>query len=107
MPDFVCVLALSDLPTQGFKAVKIGEQPFLVGRAAGQLFACVDRCPHARTPLRIGKLSGEELTCARHGWIFNVLTGACVPDNPSFTLRTIPVKIEGSSVLLAPPEDLP
>jgi nitrite reductase/ring-hydroxylating ferredoxin subunit len=100
MAEFIPALALDQLPSQGFKAVEVAGKPLLIGRAGGQLFACLDRCPHAAAPLRIGKLRGEELQCAWHGWTFNVLSGQPVPGDPSFTLTTVPAKIENGQVLV-------
>ncbi|MEK7878673.1 MAG: Rieske (2Fe-2S) protein [candidate division NC10 bacterium] len=97
---FVAVLALQDLPQEGFTAVVVEGRSILVGRLQHQLFAYVDRCPHAGAPLRIGKRRGEELTCAWHGWTFNLLTGNAVPD-PAFQLTRLPVKIEGERVLVS------
>ena len=104
--NYLQVLALSELPEQGFKAVDVNGTSVLVGRIKGQPFACVDRCPHAGAPLRVGKLRGDELTCARHGWTFDVLTGEAVPSHPAFHLMQCPVKIEGSKVLIIPPTKL-
>jgi len=100
MPAFVPVLALQDLPQEGFKPVEVNGRAILVGRVRGEVFACLDRCPHAGAPLRIGKLRGMELTCAWHGWTFDVMTGKFIPE-PAFCLTQFPVKIEGSSVLVA------
>ena len=107
MPDFHAVLDLSDLPAAGFKAVEVKGIAILVGRVHNELFACLDRCPHAAAPLRIGKLHGEELMCAWHGWVFNVLNGQSVPDNPAFRLTTLPVKVDGTSVCVALPPPSP
>ena len=98
---FVPAMAAEELPAQGFKAVEIDGKSFLIGRANGQLFACVDRCPHAAAPLRIGKLRGEELQCMRHGWTFNVLSGQPVPGDSSFALTIVPTKIENGQVLIS------
>ncbi len=103
MPEFVPVLNLQDLPEHGFKAVEVNGRSILVGRLHNQLFAWLDRCPHASAPLRIGKLSGEELTCAWHGWTFNLLTGDSLPDPTAFHLTSVPVKVDGSQVLVIPP----
>jgi len=100
MPEFVPVLSVQELPEQGFKAVQVQGRSILVGRLHHQLFAWVDRCPHAGAPLRIGKLRGEELTCAWHGWTFNLLTGQAVPD-PAFQLTSVPVKIDGLQVFVS------
>ncbi len=100
--EFIPVLNLCDLPAEGFKPVEVQGRPLLIGRLHHQLFAWVDRCPHAGAPLRIGRRQGEELTCARHGWVFNLLTGESVPENnPTFRLISVPVKIEGEQVLVS------
>ena len=93
-------IAVSEVPAQGFLALQLAGQPVLVGRANGRLFACRDRCPHAAAPLRQGRLSGAELQCARHGWTFDVLTGASVPGPTAFALGSLPLKVEGNMVLL-------
>jgi nitrite reductase/ring-hydroxylating ferredoxin subunit len=98
---FVQVPNLQDLPQQGFKAVHVHGRSVLVGRIANQPFAWIDRCPHAGAPLRIGKLKGEELTCAWPGWTFTLATGRAIPDHPAFRLTPIPVKIEDSQVFVA------
>ena len=100
MPEFFPAIALDQLPAQGFKAIEVGGKALLIGHAAGRLFACVDRCPHAAAPLRIGKLRGEELQCAWHGWTFNVLTGEPAPGDPSFALTMIPTKVQDGQVFV-------
>lgn len=35
-------------------------------------------CPHQATVIEAGSLQGNILTCSRHGWSFDVVTGACV-----------------------------
>ena len=104
MADFYPVFDLKDLPARGFKAIEVNGRSILVGRVNNELFACLDRCPHAGAPLRIAKLHGEELMCAWHGWVFNVLSGQSVPDNPAFQLTKFPVKIDGDQVCVSLPE---
>ena len=100
MPELIPVLRLEELPQDGFKAVEVEGRSILVGRICNQLFAWLDRCPHAGAPLRIGKRRGEELTCSRHGWTFNLLTGSGVPD-PTLHLTSIPIQIDGSQVFVS------
>ena len=100
---YVAAMNLSELPAQGFKAVDLDGKSVLVGRVDGQIFACLDRCPHSAAPLRIGKLRGEELQCAWHGWIFNVISGCSVPANPAFCLTQFPTKVDGEAVLVGLP----
>lgn len=34
-------------------------------------------CPHAEAPLFDGRIMGDRIRCARHGYAFNLKTGAC------------------------------
>jgi phenylpropionate dioxygenase-like ring-hydroxylating dioxygenase large terminal subunit len=45
--------------------------PIVVFRAAGEVAALVDRCPHRNVPLSLGKVKGSNLQCAYHGWEFD------------------------------------
>lgn len=101
MAEFVPVLKVDELPQEGFKGVEVGGRSVLVGRIQSRLFAWIDRCPHAGAPLRIGKRRAEELTCAWHGWTFNLLSGQSVPENPAFQLTAVAVKIQDSQVLVS------
>ena len=96
-----------ELPSKGFKALEAGGKALLVGLIDGRPFAWLDRCPHAGVPLRMGRLAGNELTCGRHGWTFDIGTGCSVPDNPAFKLSAIPIVIEGEDVLLDVPDNAP
>ncbi len=101
MSEFVPVLKEEELPTEGFKAVELNGRSILVGRLQGQLFAWMDRCPHAGAPLRIGTRTGTELKCNRHGWVFDLLSGQSIPDDGTFHLTQISVKIEGAQVFVS------
>jgi nitrite reductase/ring-hydroxylating ferredoxin subunit/alkylhydroperoxidase/carboxymuconolactone decarboxylase family protein YurZ len=50
-------------------------------------------CPHQGTDIPLEALDGVRLKCPKHGWTFDVASGACVSagDRP---LRRYPVKIE-------------
>jgi phenylpropionate dioxygenase-like ring-hydroxylating dioxygenase large terminal subunit len=58
----------------------LGEPLVVVRRPIGDVAAFVDECPHRGAPLSLGRLDGEELVCAFHGWRFG-LDGAatCIP----------------------------
>ena len=70
------------------------SRPFmLLGRelvawrtADGTLHAAEDRCPHRGTRLSIGRIDGNTLVCAYHGWRY-ASSGQCVhiPAHPELT----------------------
>ena len=51
--------------------------PIVLARLGGQLTCLHDLCVHRGTPLSLGWVSGDALTCAYHGWRYRA-DGACV-----------------------------
>lgn len=67
------VLAARDLPRGRPVAVRAAGRDIVLFRTAtGQLGALEDRCVHRRLKLSVGRLVGERLRCAYHGWSFTV-----------------------------------
>jgi toluene monooxygenase system ferredoxin subunit len=56
-------------------AVTVSGQPVLLINIDGGVRAYSNRCPHQASPLSEGNLDGQTLTCGRHLWQFNALTG--------------------------------
>ncbi|HTJ81779.1 MAG TPA: aromatic ring-hydroxylating dioxygenase subunit alpha, partial [Polyangiaceae bacterium] len=53
------------------------DAPIVVFRTeSGRAAALVDRCPHRNVPLSLGKVRGERIACAYHGWELDT-DGAC------------------------------
>ena len=44
-------------------------------------FAVSGICPHAKWPLEMGEVKEKTLTCAGHGWEFDITNGTCT-SNP-------------------------
>ena len=66
----------------------------------GTFYAIDNTCTHRGGPLGEGELKGDTVECPWHGAHFNVKTGAVtVPPAPS-GVRSFPVKVEGSEVLV-------
>ena len=60
------------------RQVMLLAEPLVMGRdAQGKPFAMRDTCPHRGMPLSCGRLEGELLECAYHGWRFHVHSGQC------------------------------
>ena len=83
MPDAedVAVLPLAVLQERGMTAVQVGPTRVLlvaVGGVDGEVRAYDNRCPHRAWPLERGTLAEGVLTCANHGWSFDVASGRCV-----------------------------
>jgi nitrite reductase (NADH) small subunit len=54
----------------------------------GRCYVLPDRCPHDGQPLSDGFLESTRLVCPRHGWEFDLETGAC-PGRPRVTVAAV------------------
>lgn len=70
-----------------------------VFEVAGNVIATNGKCPHAGGPLCKGRISRNTLTCAWHGWSYDLLTGECDED-PALNLERYPVQIEGDNIFI-------
>ncbi|HEY7061826.1 MAG TPA: Rieske 2Fe-2S domain-containing protein [Chloroflexota bacterium] len=120
------VLFARDLGRKPRSVTICGERIVLV-RDGGRVYALHDRCPHRGVPLSAGRCAFPGLlTCAYHGWTYDLATGDLVaaltdgPDSPivgkaSVRVPTYPVEERGGLLWVwvgdAPPvpveEDVP
>lgn len=87
--------------------VVLGSTEVLLIDLDGDVRAYRNRCPHQQTPLDQGWIEDGTLTCSRHMWEFDVLTGEGVSPRDC-ALTSCPVKVEdgpdlGAGALIAPP----
>lgn len=64
-------------PVGGRLGVIVAGTPVVLFRGANGLAALVDRCPHRNYPLSLGRVEGDSIECAYHGWRFDG-RGRCV-----------------------------
>ena len=64
------------------------------------IVAIKNACPHAGAPLSGGQCRGDLVTCPRHGWAFNVRTGACL-SRPMYEVKSYQVKVVDGVVWVA------
>ena len=74
--QWIPVCAVNEVTHYPKRYILLGV-PILLLRQGEKIIALQDRCPHRGAPLSAGKLNGELLQCAYHGWRFN-LSGKCV-----------------------------
>lgn len=63
-----------------------------------EFFAIKDACPHAEYPLSKSVVRGESVTCASHGWRFNLRTGCGERGEPATDIRTFPVELRDGKI---------
>ena len=69
-----------EVTTTPMAVTLLAEPLVLVRRSDGSADAYFDECPHRGAPLSLGRLEGEELVCAFHGWRFGPDGAAtCIP----------------------------
>jgi nitrite reductase/ring-hydroxylating ferredoxin subunit/alkylhydroperoxidase/carboxymuconolactone decarboxylase family protein YurZ len=78
----------------GMTRIECEGRTLLVYRANSACTVYDNHCPHQRTPIPLEALEGGQLRCPKHGWTFDIATGACTEkgDRP---LKRYPSKIEG------------
>lgn len=92
------VAALSDVvPGCGFRVCVRGI-PIAIYRVGDAFYAMEDTCPHAGSPLSDGGLSGTVITCAAHGWDYDVRTGFRPGYEDGFPIPCFPVHIEDDQI---------
>jgi nitrite reductase (NADH) small subunit len=91
--------SLAQLETSDRLSATIGGKSVVVFKTKGALIATQGKCPHAGGPICDAALGAGKITCAWHGYEFNLTTGACDED-PSLTLARYEVRVTGDDVLV-------
>ena len=61
----------SDVPDGSPLGVRLLGERWMIARLGGQLVAMRDRCPHRLVPLSAGRIVGDQVECAYHGYRFD------------------------------------
>ena len=69
--------------------------------ADGALQAIEVACRHQNGDLTLGAREGDRVTCPRHGWVYDLATGACLTE-PWARLRRFALRVEGDRVWVDP-----
>ena len=97
--SFRQVSSLKDIWSGEMMGLVIDGMAILLVNVDDQVHAYADVCPHQKSRLSQGCLTGNTLRCARHQWEFNVCTGQGI--NPrSSCLKEFPLRVEGDDILL-------
>ncbi|ACM19603.1 ferredoxin, Rieske superfamily [Geotalea daltonii FRC-32] len=91
---------VSEVPLWGKKVVTVEGREILLVNAKGNIYACETECPHQGAPLSGALIKdAEHLTCQRHGYRFNLKTGAC-REFPEYTLKVYSIGMEGDNIMV-------
>ena len=90
---------ISEIPSFGKKAVLLNGKALLLVNIKGEFFACDNECPHQGSPMTGGIVREGAISCPRHGYRFNLRTGACA-DAPAFELKVYPTELRGDELFV-------
>lgn len=100
MSIWIDIGALDDLPLRGSRCVQTPTGRIGVFRTMDdRIFAIRNECPHKGGPLTEGIVHGHSVTCPLHNWVISLETGQAQGADEG-AVETIPVKVEGTRVLL-------
>ncbi|MDH4189673.1 MAG: Rieske 2Fe-2S domain-containing protein [Betaproteobacteria bacterium] len=78
--------------------VELAGRNVLVTRTKGEIAVYDTHCPHQRTPIPLEALAGGKLKCPKHGWTFDIASGACTSGGER-PLKRYESKVEAGGVL--------
>lgn len=84
-------------PGRGATVELTGGKELAIFNVNGEFFAVENFCPHRGAPLADGDLCGYAIECSRHGWHFDLRTGACLSHRGS-DIEAYEVMIESGEV---------
>lgn len=92
------VAAIADLSARGVRRLACDDRELFVTCHDLEFQVLDSRCPHQVTNIPELALQGDRLVCPRHGWVFDIASGACVEkgDRP---LRRFESRTEEGSLL--------
>lgn len=93
---------VADVPNFGKKVVEVDGRQVLLINEKGVIHAVENECPHQGSPLQAGIVKDGHLSCPRHGYRFDLSTGACLT-MPQYSLATYPTAIEGEDIMIELP----
>jgi nitrite reductase/ring-hydroxylating ferredoxin subunit len=99
------VATLADLPAGASRRVYVGGDAVALFNVQGTVYAIANRCTHARASLSEGSVDAARctVTCPWHEGVFSLETGQVLGGPPSLPVAAYRVKLEGDTVLVAPP----
>src|SRR6202035_3592426 len=93
------IAEVEDLWSGEMKGLEVNGEHVLLVNLDDHIYAYADACPHQKSRLSEGTLTGKVIRCARHQWEFDVCTGGGLnPQNAC--LKMLPVRIDAQANLV-------
>lgn len=96
--DYVRVATKSDFANTRIKSYRILGKLVAVVKDPDETFWATEiACKHQNADLTTGRFRGDVVTCPRHGWQYDIRSGACLTHN-SAPLRRHDLKVVGDEL---------
>lgn len=82
-------------------ATLLGKRVAAFRAAGGEIRALEMTCKHQGADLTAGRIADGAVTCPRHGWRYDLATGACLRPANGPPLRRHAVRIEDGAILVS------
>jgi len=102
MQKFQTVARTHEIPEGEGRAFQVGGRTIAIFNDRGAFRAIDDTCPHAGASLACGTLVEGTVTCAWHGWRFNLCDGSW-SDYAKLKIAVYPVEVEGDEIRVEVP----
>jgi nitrite reductase (NADH) small subunit len=99
----LCELKDAPAPGQG-KPFHVGDTGIALFNVDGAFYAIHDSCPHMYFPLHDGDLERDVVSCAYHGWQFDVKTGKSLMSD-HICVASFPVESKDDALWVQLPDD--
>jgi nitrite reductase/ring-hydroxylating ferredoxin subunit len=88
--NFVPAIRVDEVAPGGMKALELDGREIVICNSRGRYYAIARRCGHMNSPLELGTLDGEVVTCPMHCAQFSITSGQAlcgpVPGDASETV---------------------
>ncbi len=96
--DWQSVLSVADIPEGCVHALVVDDEPVLLAKVGGEVYAYRNACPGSPMPLESGRVEDGVLACPWHGCRFDLRGGRRVDRGDAPGLGVVPVRVEDGEV---------
>ncbi len=92
-PEWHDIICIDDLENSSTTYLVCDGRALFVRKLDDAIHVFDSRCPHQTTNIPEHCLTGERLTCPKHGWVFDINSGECI-EKGNRPLRQFDTRIE-------------